>query len=96
MDAMRRIWWLVLAAGVSAACAPAEDLYVTERYRAQLRQVYAEAERVQQLVVIAQEGCNAIRHLEAYWLARCLEINNAPPTLTLALIDKDGHAVKER
>lgn len=72
-----------------AACGPADPYNVADHFRRQIRTVYAEAERVQALLVIAQEGCRAIQHLpDAYWQMRCMELVSAPAQLTVTLIEK--------
>lgn len=70
-------------------CAPPDPYGVADRFRNDLRILYAEAERVQGVVQIAQDGCRAIQHLpEAWWLMRCLEVMDAPSQLTVTLIEK--------
>lgn len=82
-------WAALVLPCLLAACGPVEDPFVADRFRGQIRTVYAEAERVQALLVIAQEGCRAIQHLpDAYWQMRCVELVSAPSQLTVTLIEK--------
>ena len=54
--------------------------------RGHIDALFTEAERVQQIVVQAQQGCEAIRQMaEAYWLSGCHGIVSQPRKLLIEL-----------
>lgn len=85
---MKRV--LLLVCVLCSGCAPPQEPFgVAERFREQIRMVYAEAERVQGVITAAQAGCRAIKDMpEAYWQMDCLTIERASSQLTLVILEK--------
>lgn len=80
---------LLVVCVLGVGCAPQEPFGVAERFREQIRMVYAEAERVQGVISAAQAGCRAIKDMpEAYWQMDCLTIERASSQLTLVILEK--------